>query len=452
MSGPPSLPPLFAARMRAQLGGEAEAYFNALERPPVRGIRLNPRKPVKGLEALVGGMGGPVPWWPGTGRYLPLDSPAGLDPLHEAGAYYLQEPSAMAAVAVLAPRPGERVLDLCAAPGGKSTQIADCLQGRGLLVANEPVPGRARVLSRNLERMGVANALVVSADPERLCGLWPLLFDAVLVDAPCSGEGMFRRHPETRAEWSAASAAGCAARQGRILSCACAMLKPGGRLAYSTCTLNPEENEQAICRLLQHDPQMEAVPFSLALGGAEKISAPDGTLRLYPHRVQGEGHFVALLRKRGGAVGPAARLLPAARSLQAPGIALLDAYRGFAERFGAALPAANACLGNELLSAPELPALDGVRVLRAGVHLGGVKGKAFEPGHALALALPQPLPGPALELDRRGALAYQRGETLPVPDAWKGYALAAYHGLALGFGKASGGQLKNHYPKGLRRP
>ena len=207
----PALPPAFVSRMRAQLGAEADAYFAALERPYLRGLRLNPQKPVSeaALEA-VGGVEGPVPWNAALGRYLHQDSLAGSDPLHEAGAYYLQEPSAMAPVSALAPHPGERVLDLCAAPGGKSTQIAAALAGEGLLVCNEPVPSRAKILSRNIERMGIPNALVVSAQPEALAARWAGAFDAVLVDAPCSGEGMFRRHPETRAEWTPAAPAGCA--------------------------------------------------------------------------------------------------------------------------------------------------------------------------------------------------------------------------------------------------
>ena len=238
------LPEAFIARMRTQLGAHADAYFSALEEPYLRGVRLNPRKPVK--PEMLDGFGDPVPWNAACGRYLAMDSAAGLDPLHEAGAYYIQEPSAMAPVAILNPQPGERVLDLCAAPGGKSTQIADALCGEGLLVCNEPVPSRAKILSRNIERMGVPNALVVSADPEKFSPIWPECFDAILVDAPCSGEGMFRRHPETRAEWNESSPAGCASRQRHILAHAVRMLKPGGRLVYSTCTLNHEENEEIV--------------------------------------------------------------------------------------------------------------------------------------------------------------------------------------------------------------
>lgn len=444
------LPPAFTTRMRAQLGAEADAYFAALERPYLRGLRLNPQKPVSeaALEA-VGGVEGPVPWYPALGRYLHRDSAAGADPLHEAGAYYLQEPSAMAPVSALAPHPGERVLDLCAAPGGKSTQIAAALAGEGLLVCNEPVPSRAKILSRNIERMGVTNALVVSAQPEALAARWAGAFDAVLVDAPCSGEGMFRRHPETRAEWTAAAPAGCAERQRRILACAATMLRPGGRLVYSTCTLSPEENEETVRWFLREHPDFSSCPFSLP-GDDGALDAPEGMLRLYPHRVRGEGHFLACLRRAGDAP-PADLLRPAAERLSPPAPAVRAAYEAFAGRLRS-LPPANAQLGDALLSAPDLPPLDGVRVLRAGVQLGVLKGKVFAPDHALAMVLSPACGLPSLVLDRAGALRYQSGEALPAPEEMSGWALAVYEGLVLGFGKVSGGQFKNHYPKGLRRP
>lgn len=440
------LPETFSARMRAQLGPCADAYFASLEKPFWRGLRLNPRKP---LSLPVEGLGGPIPWNASEGRFLALDSNAGLEPLHEAGAYYLQEPSAMAPAVVLAPRPGERVLDLCAAPGGKSTQLAGLLGGQGLIVCNEPVPNRSKILSRNIERMGVPNALVVSAEPERLVSLWPDAFDAVLVDAPCSGEGMFRRHPETRAEWSDTGVAGCAARQKRILSCAVRMLRPGGRLVYSTCTFNEIENEQVIEWLLEQHGDLERVPFSLPLGDGRALNAPRGMMHLYPHELPGEGHFVAQLRRTGNAPAGTA-FLPASERLSRPGKELLAAYEAF--RASYALPPANAQLGERLLYAPDLPPLDGLRVLRAGCCLGTLKGRVLAPDHALAMALPLPYSLPTLPLSRQDALRYQAGEALSCPEALSGYVLPTYGGLALGFGKCSAGQMKNHYPKGLRRP
>ncbi|HPS82315.1 MAG TPA: RsmB/NOP family class I SAM-dependent RNA methyltransferase, partial [Candidatus Limiplasma sp.] len=247
----PPLPQAFARRIQSQLGEDGPAYFEAMSQPPQRGLRLNPaRNPDAPPAEWIEGLLEPIPW-SADSYYLALDSAAGSAPLHEAGAYYLQEPSAMAPATVLAARPGETVLDLCAAPGGKSTQLAAAMAGQGTLVCNEPVPSRAQILSRNLERMGATNALAVCADPAQLAERWPRMFDAILVDAPCSGEGMFRRHPETRLEWREEAPVRCALRQANILQSACAMLRVGGRLCYSTCTLNREENEDTIAALLR---------------------------------------------------------------------------------------------------------------------------------------------------------------------------------------------------------
>ncbi|MBQ8149406.1 MAG: RsmB/NOP family class I SAM-dependent RNA methyltransferase [Clostridia bacterium] len=453
------LPEAFVRRIQEQLGPDAAAYFAAMEKPWHRGLRLNPMKPLPEDHPLHGDLLEPVPWQEG-GWYLSNDSLLGAHPLHEAGAYYIQEPSAMTAVSVLKPRPGERVLDLCAAPGGKSTQIAGMLGGEGLLVCNEPVPGRAKILSRNIERMGVTNALVVSADPDQLCARWQNCFDAILVDAPCSGEGMFRRHPETRLEWNEQSPAGCAARQGRILQAAVQMLRPGGRLVYSTCTLNLEENENTVAALLAGHPELECVPFRLTVaqnGNPAVMEAPEGMLHLYPHQFKGEGHFVAQLCKaavQGNAAEDAASetpFLPAGQQLVPADKALLAAYAAFGKNFAGKLPEANARFGDMLISAPDLPPLKGLKVLRAGLQLGSLKGKVFLPDHALAMGLPTGGDAPAVAVDEKQAAAYQRGETLPAPEGISGYCLVTLDGLALGFGKASDGQVKNHYPKGLRR-
>ena len=454
------LPIAFVRRIQEQLGPDAAAYFAAMEEPWHRGLRLNPMKPLPADHPLHSDLLEPVPWHDG-GWYLHNDSTLGAHPLHEAGAYYIQEPSAMTAVSVLNPQPGERVLDLCAAPGGKSTQIAGMLAGEGLLVCNEPVPSRAKILSRNIERMGIRNALVVSADPDQLCAKWQNCFDAILVDAPCSGEGMFRRHPETRLEWDEQSPAGCAARQTRILNAAVQMLKPGGRLVYSTCTLNLVENEQVVSQLLDEHSELICVPFSLPVGQGENaavMEAPDGMLHLYPHQFKGEGHFVAQVRKAAedasGDDAVAADMtdfLPAEQQLSKPDKAMLAAYAAFRKAFGGTLPEANAQFGDMLIVAPDLPPLKGLKVLRAGLQLGSMKGKVFTPDHALAMGLPAGGGYPAVAVDEAQAAAYQRGETLSVPEGISGYCLVTLDGLALGFGKASDGQVKNHYPKGLRR-
>ena len=454
------LPEAFVRRMQEQLGPDAAAYFAAMEQPWHRGLRLNPAKPLLETHPLYKDLLETVPWHKG-GWYLHNASALGAHPLHEAGAYYIQEPSAMTAVSVLNPQPGERVLDLCAAPGGKSTQIAGLLGGEGLLVCNEPVPSRAKILSRNIERMGVTNALVVSADPDQLCTKWHNCFDAILVDAPCSGEGMFRRHPETRLEWNEQSPAGCAARQSRILNAAVQMLKPGGRLVYSTCTLNLIENEQMVDGLLAEHPELSSVAFSLPIAGGETpaaMDAPEGMLHLYPHQFKGEGHFVAQLRKAqvdasedDSSADDATDFLPAAQQLAKPDKTMLAAYAAFGKAFSKNLPEANAQFGDMLIAAPDLPPLKGLKVLRAGWQLGSMKGKVFLPDHALAMGLPMNGDYPAVAVDEAQAAAYQRGETLPAPEGFSGYCLVTLDGLALGFGKVSDGQVKNHYPKGLRR-
>lgn len=431
------LPQDFLFHMARELGDEFPAFLRTYDEPYRRGLRLNPLKPLD-AEALrtVEGLQHAIPWAE-EGRFLALSSRAGAHPLHEAGAYYLQEPSAMLPAAVLNPRPGERVLDLCAAPGGKSTQMAARMAGQGVLVCNEPVPKRAQVLSRNVERMGITNALVTCEMPAKLTAKWPEGFDAVLVDAPCSGEGMFRRHPETREEWSAESRAGCARRQAEILDRAAALVRPGGRLVYATCTLNRMENEENVAAFCAHHPSFMPEPFEA--GG---YSAPKGMLTCYPHRMPGEGQFCALLRRAGDA--PPHWALDA--SLPRPDKLHIAALRGFDPD----APAPTAMLGDCMVHFPECPDVRGIRVLRAGLHLGGMKGKVFQPEHAWAVSA-QPPALPRVALGEADALRYLAGETIELSAPVKGWVIPTLHGLALGWGKVSDGVMKNHYPKGLRR-
>lgn len=343
----------------------------------------------------------------------------------------------MLPAAVLNPQPGERVLDLCAAPGGKTTQLALRMAGQGLLVSNEPVPKRAQVLSRNVERMGIVNALVVSALPAQLAARWPGGFDAVQVDAPCSGEGMFRRHPETMAEWTEDAPAGCARRQAEILDGAAALVRPGGRIVYSTCTLNPTENEDTVAAFCERHPEFSLRPFSLP-----GVQAPSGMLTCYPHRMRGEGHFVALLQREGEGEAQ----LDEDTSLPHPDRQAVQALRVFAPD----AHAPTAMLGDTLVHLPGCPDVRGLRVLRAGLHLGQMKGKTFMPDHAWAMAYLPPA-APRVPLTAAQAARYQAGETVDVPDAPRGFVLPTLAGLALGWGKVSDGVMKNHYPKGLRR-
>lgn len=429
------LPQAFVERMTVLLQEEAAAFFQTYAEPYCRGLRLNPMKPVN--PRLLPGLGEPVPWEE-QGYYLDVDSTVGTHPLHEAGACYLQEPSAMLPAAVLNPQPGEIVLDLCAAPGGKTTQLALRMKGQGMLVCNEPVPKRAQILSRNVERMGIPNALVISSLPEPLSLRWHDGFDAVQVDAPCSGEGMFRRHPETCDQWTADSPAGCAKRQAEILDAAAHLVRPGGRMVYSTCTLNREENQDTVAAFCLRHPDFSPEGFNLP--GA---SAPDGMLTCYPHRMRGEGHFVALLRRRGEGVAE----LPRDTSLPAPDKAAAAALRSFAPD----APTPTAMLGDTLISLPHCPDVRGLRVLRAGLHLGMLKGKTFQPDHAWAMAFSNNS-FPRLPLTEEQARRYQAGEALSTEAPLKGFVLPTLYGLPLGWGKISDGVVKNHYPKGLRRP
>lgn len=425
------LPEAFEDRMREQLGSELPAFLRALEEPPLRGIRLNPMKRTAAAEKYISEEAIP---WQENAFYLPADSGAGSSVLHEIGAYYIQEPGAMMPAAVLDAKPGERILDLCAAPGGKSTQIGLAMRGEGLLVCNEPVPKRAQILSRNIERMGLPNAVVTCAMPERLADQWPEGFDAVMADAPCSGEGMFRRDPATRDEWTAEKADGCAERQREILREAARLVRPGGRLVYSTCTYNPAENERNAAWFLEEFPEFSPEPFSLP-----GIDAPEGMYTCYPHRLKAEGQFAALFRK----AGEDRPVLPEDRTMKTPG----KAERTVLEQAFPSFPRATHMMGNTLISIPFLPDLQGIKVMRAGLQLGEARGKIAVPDHAAALCFRMP-EIQAADLDAEQAVRYAAGET--VPGNAEGWVLLRYEGLALGWGKGSQGIIKNHYPKGLR--
>ena len=426
-----NVPERFLSRMRVQLGAEYPAYEACLHEPPVRGLRVNTLK----ISAEEFKKISPFPLeqvsWERNG-FLVAAEKAGRSFYHDAGLYYVQEPSAMCAAPLLDVRPGERVLDLCSAPGGKGTQLAQAMCGRGVLVLNEKVPDRASVLLQNVERLGIVNAVVTCADPAELARRWGGYFDKILVDAPCSGEGMLRKEPAAAVEWSEENVRMCAARQKKILESAAAMLAAGGKLVYSTCTFSEEEDEENARWFARTFPQ-----FSLL-----------SETKLYPHRVRGEGHYAALFVSSEENAPPAAReRIPQAdrRSLalfrRFEGEYTEGSAEGTIARFGDAL-----CLLPE-----ELPPLHGIRVLRAGLKLGEIKGgERFEPSHALALASTACPFKSRIELDEESAARYFAGEQLTGP-ALRGWCAVTYGGYALGLAKSVGGTLKNHLPKGLRR-
>ncbi|MCR4690383.1 MAG: RsmB/NOP family class I SAM-dependent RNA methyltransferase [Lachnospiraceae bacterium] len=407
-----------------------------------------------------------VPWNSFGFYYDPAAAP-GKHVLHEAGFYYIQEASAMAPVSFLEPRPGERILDLCAAPGGKTTDIGLAMKGKGLLVSNEIHPKRARILSENVERMGLTGCVVTNATPGELSRRFPFFFDRILVDAPCSGEGMFRKHPEAIDEWSREQVAVCAKRQTEILEDAHICLRPGGRLVYSTCTFSREENEDMILSFLERHPEYSLHPMPLSGGMIPGFSERAGSeteasmIRLLPHRLSGEGHFVAVLEKS----GPAAFSDQHVRSGKQKGAGkipaeltafLSESLPSFAENVREELLF---YMGSQIYLLPEpLSQLDGLKLVRPGLHLGSVEKNRFAPSLALARALSVSVNDKFNYVnlstgngdDRKLAAAYLEGGTFPY-DGEKGWYLIALNGRGLGWGKLAGGIMKNHYPKGLRK-
>ena len=428
------LPEAFLERMKNQLGEEYPAFLASMERPRAVALRFNP---LKGEAPDLPFVKEPVPWEP-IGYYYDPDSRPGLHPYHEAGVYYLQEASAMAPVVLLDPKPGERVCDLCAAPGGKTTQIAGRMGGEGFLLCNEYSPKRAKILSRNIERMGVANALVTNEDTADLARKFPEFFHKVLIDAPCSGEGMFRKEEAAVTDWSQDTVEMCAKRQAEILDNGAKLLMPGGRLVYSTCTFAPEENEQAVASFLERHPDF----YSEETGAPWFSPGENGSYRLWPHKLLGEGHFLAVLRKAGetqeDSTSAAQEKLPVL-------------WTDFARELGICLPPGKPVqFGQSLYWAPlETPQLRGLRVLRPGLELGELKRDRFEPAHALALWLDGAAKKQDFPWDSREMAAYIHGET--VPSDVKGWCLVTADGFGIGWGKGDGRMLKNHYPKGLRR-
>jgi len=428
------LPEAFLQRIQQQLGDEYEDFLKSLERPRAVALRFNP---LKGAQPEMTFVKEPVPWEP-RGFYYDPEARPGLHVYHEAGVYYLQEASAMAPVFLLDPQPGQRVCDLCAAPGGKTTQIAGRMGGEGFLLCNEINSKRAKILSRNIERMAVANALVTNEHPANLAKKYPGFFDRVLVDAPCSGEGMFRKEEAAVTDWSQETVEMCARRQAEILHSAAELVRPGGRLVYSTCTFAPEEDEEAVANFLKEHPEFEP----------EMLEAPwfvpgeNGSHRMWPHKLLGEGHFAAVLRKTSG---------EERENEVAKGEKLPKEWTAFAKELGISLTEGKAVsFGQNLYWAPaDMPDIRKIKVLRPGLELGTVKKDRFEPAHALALWLDSCNNTESYGADSEEMKAYIHGDV--VPSQKKGWCLVRADGYSVGWSKGDGRVLKNHYPKGLRR-
>ena len=440
------------ANMRELLGSEWDTFAAAMGETPHAALRANRLKITpEALSGLLGQELDGVPWCR-DGFYLPEGFRAGKSPLYHAGLYYIQEPSAMSAAEALGVQTGERVLDLCAAPGGKSTQLAGKLLGEGLLVCNDISRSRLKALVKNLELAGVTNALVTCEEPHKLAAAFPAFFDKILIDAPCSGEGMFRKDKDVLKAYSPQKPSYFANIAQNILQSAASMLAPNGRILFSTCTFNKLENEDAIEAFLANNPNFSSIPITMH--GSDNFSKGFGDIgsnvrRLFPHKVQGEGHFLALLQKDKQADGE--QLPSFAQSFKKPSRNQLEVFHEFAadtlnRQFD---DDTLFIMGDTLYTLPNgLPNLDGIRLVKTGLRLGEFKQARFEPSQALALALTQQDAKQSVSFSHTSneVVKYLKGDTLDVSsDQPNGWTLVCTEGYPLGWGKTLKGTLKNKY-------
>lgn len=456
------LPVNFLDRMKTLLKEEYQNFLASYNKSAYKSLRINTLKGTsESFENLSRWNLEPVPWCQ-EGFYYNVELQPGKHPYHEAGAYYIQEASAMLPAVLLDAQPGEKILDLCAAPGGKSTEIASAMKGEGLLICNEIITSRAKILSENVERMGIRNALVTNEDSDTLARKFPAFFNRIMVDAPCSGEGMFRKNSEACNEWSLENVELCSRRQLEILDNAAIMLAPGGRIVYSTCTFAPTENEDTIYQFLKKHPEFSIVKPTIFVDGFDKghfdwieedsldVSFKDeieNCIRLWPHKLKGEGHFVAVLEK--DKVESDVRKVKSEKGISPKE---LKDFLDFEKRaLNIHLEGIYTKFGDQLYLLPEeTPSLKGLKVLRPGLHLGTFLKNRFEPSHALALALSKEDVAHFCNIDLDIAGQYISGQTFPY-EGEKGWHLIIVDGYPLGWGKCSGGMMKNHYPKGLRK-
>jgi len=512
------LPDMFVKKMKLLLGEEYERFIASYDEDRYYGLRINELK-IKASEWIshpedMQTYKGQIPWCANAFYYSDDIRPA-KHPHYHAGLYYIQEPSAMVPVELLDVQPGHRVLDLCAAPGGKSTQIASKLRDQGTLVSNDIASERMKPLVKNIELAGVRNAVVLNEHPANIAKHFTGWFDRILVDAPCSGEGMFRKSPAMIEDWESYSVERCTAMQSEILDELAVMLAPGGRMVYSTCTFSPEENEEQIARYIAEHPEFSVVQIepqdgwtnggpqrvsseTKALLSEEQLKSISGTIRLWPHRMKGEGHFVAVLVKNGDPYVPPIQAAYASTELRiawpkpvqkreqigykakskdkqtgskhskgtkASEIDVQSLWQQFQqenvqltgyEQMRAVL------IGDRVFLQPyELPSLEGLKVARAGWMIGEIKYNKFSPYHPLAMAIRPEEAARVLSLapDDERLLRYLRGETIFVeeeqlrfnsPIKCNGYVLICVDRFPVGFGKYMDGMIKNELPAGWR--
>ncbi len=441
-----NLPQEFTQRMMHMLGKEAPAFFASYEQEKFQGLRVNTLKvmPEKFIH-MVDWELEPVPWATG-GFYYPGTIRPAKHPFYHAGLYYIQEPSAMSPAEVLSPQPGDKVLDLCAAPGGKTTQLAGFMKGKGILVANDNNPQRIKALVKNIERYGITNAIVTNETPDRLAKIFTGYFDKILVDAPCSGEGMFGKEPDIVKDWSEGYIQTCCSMQRDILEDAARMLRPGGKLVYSTCTFATEEDEQQIERFLREHPEFELLTIPSYPGWVGG--------RLWPHRIKGEGHFLALLQKK--------EEVDQIEHHIEPGFLKKDKVpEEFTQFINDVLPTWNNRFQDDtyltfhedrvFLTSLSLPSLKGLRIARQGWLLGTLKKNRFEPSQALAIGVTREMAANVVDFatGEEDVLRYLRGETI-MRESKKGWQLVCVDGFPLGWAKGAVTMIKNMYPQGWR--
>ncbi len=460
------LPEAFLEKMKVLLGDEYKEYMACFDEAWHPGLRANTMKITPdALEKMLPWPLEPVPWCREGFYYDPETARPSKDPAYYAGLYYLQEPSAMTPGAMLPVEPGDRVLDVCAAPGGKSTQLGAQLKGRGLLVANDISPSRARALLKNLELAGIPNICVTGETPERLAAQWPEFFDKILVDAPCSGEGMFRRDEEMVKDWSQRGPAYYSPLQQEILFEAVRMLKPGGLLLYSTCTFSTEEDEGTVKAALDRFPELELchLDHRLVPGSCSLESLP-GCMRLFPHKLKGEGHFLALMRKKKGEAGlngsrPSAgeNSGVSARGRMAKTLDNQPELAEFLKDLKLPVDPGRIMIRQDLAYLLPEGITDSIplRFLRTGLLLGEIKKGRFEPSQALAMVLkPDQFPWVLrLDMEDERVIRYLKGETIALAEgeeAGKGWCLVCMGEYPLGWAKGAGRNLKNKYYPGWR--
>jgi NOL1/NOP2/sun family putative RNA methylase len=445
-----NLPESYLQKMQDLLKDEYEDYLAAMQMPHVNSIRINTGKiSAEEFMKISPFPLEPVPWC-AEGFYVPDDARPGVHPYYYAGLYYIQEASAMMPASVLPVDPGDVILDACAAPGGKTTALAARLNNTGLLVSNDISASRQNATLKNTERFGIRNAYVISSDLRDLADKYPGYFDKILVDAPCSGEGMFRRDPSLITSWTERGNAYYTDIQKEILSSAVPMLKEGGMILYSTCTFDPSEDEDVIRSVMDQHPELVLMPAE----NRNTLFAPgigadmEACMRLYPHRLKGEGHFGALLQKKGTISRNNVKRLQ-------PDTIRNDSFWEFMTHVS--MDMSHSVVkqqGDRIYLVPDIPfAHDSVRVIRSGLLLGTLKKGRFEPSQHLAYALKKE------EFDQCIAFAaddirvdkYLRAETVTADEKHDGWVLVCVDGYPLGFGKMSGCTIKNKLEKGYRR-